>query len=219
MLAVLAALVLLGLDASGPERATAQTGGQGVFSLDKTEYETVEGQAVLVTVRRTDGGILTQGVDVQLALSPGGHSGSGTGFDWPPSDEVKLVSFPAGANLTQQSVYIQTLNQNQYNSRSIHVTIRSISNGGLMGPIWTSPIHLDGTNQPQVLSISPKAADGGAIVTITGRNFVTGSSIANSVTFLPRNGGVPPAGTLVDSFLEPPTPSTLRFFVPSPGLN
>lgn len=208
---VVCALIGVGHQGSGPARAA----GEGVFSLDKAEYETLEGQAVLVTVKRTDGGILTAPIEVQLALSPGPHTGSGTGFDWPPSDEVKLVTFAAGSNLTQQSVYIQTLNQNQYNSRTIHVTIRSVSNGGLIGAIWTSPIHLDGTNQPQILSLSPTAEESGQTLTLTGRNFVTGTSIVTSVTFIPRNGAASPPPVLNTAFIAPPTPTTLMFTIPA----
>ncbi len=170
--------------AATPVRAA----GEGIFSLDKAEYETLEGQAVLVTVTRTQGGILTAPIEVQLALGIGTHTGSGTGFDWPPSDEVKLLTFPAGSNLTQQQVFIQTLNQNQYSSRSISVTIRSVSNGGQLGAIWTAPIHLDGTNQPQILSISPKAGDwwsvDGTVITVTGRNFDTPLTRVNAVRFV-----------------------------------
>ena len=213
LLAALAVVALLALSHQSPPHARAA--GEGVFSLDKAEYETLEGQAVLVTVKRTDGGILTAPIEVQLALSPGPHTGSGTGFDWPPSDEVKLVTFPAGSNLTQQQVYVQTLNQNQYNSRTIHITIRSVSNGGLIGDIWTSPIHLDGTNQPQILSISPTAEVAGQTLTLTGRNFVTGTSIVTSVTFIPRNGAAPPPPVLNTAFIVPPTPTTLMFTIPA----
>ncbi len=194
---------------------SVRAAGEGIFSLDKAEYETLEGQAVLVTVTRTQGGILTAPIDVQLALGVGSHSGSGTGFDWPPSDEVKLLTFPAGSNLTQQQVFIQTLNQNQNKSRSISVTIRSVSNGGQIGAIWTAPIHLDGTNQPQILSISPKAGESGSTLVLTGRNFVTAGWTVRSVTLIPLNGAPSPPLVPNTEFLAPPTPTTILVRVPA----
>lgn len=188
VLAALVVVALLGL--SSNDAAKAQPSGQGVFSLDKQEYVTVEGQAVFVTVKRTDGGILTSDIQVQLALERGT-----TGFDWPASDEVKLVTFSAGTNPTQMSVYIQTLNQNQFDEREIWVTIRSISNGGLMGPVFTSPIKLLGNNQPRITSISPHSVGAapqpvsGYPIEISGFNFATSFSAFNDLRFRPVGGG------------------------------
>ena len=188
----LAALILL----PGHQATPAKAAGEGVFSLDATSYQTVEGQAVLVKVTRTGGALLTTAVDVQLKLTPGAHAGSGTGFDWPPSDETKLVTFPAGSNLTSQQVFIQTLNQNHYQDRTINVSILSVTNGGQIGAVWTAPITLRGTNAPRITSVSPRSAGTDTVaattypVIIRGLNFQVPGSTFETLRFRPVAGGI-----------------------------
>lgn len=170
-------------------RTDATAAGEGIFELDKVEYATPEGTAVLVTVKRTSGATLTVDVQVQLELEGGDPN-----VDYPASEQTKLVTFPKNTNLTQQSVFIQTLNQNRFESKDIFVTIRSVSNGGLIGPISSSKIRLIGTNEPQVLNVSPRSAGtdpqppGGETIIITGVNFLQpGVSTTTKLSFLPAN--------------------------------
>lgn len=186
----LALLVLLALSAAavlGVPRASVSAAGEGIFELDKVAYETPEGTAVLVTVKRTSGATLTADVLVQLELEGGDPN-----VEYPASEQTKLVTFPKNTNLTQQSVFIQTLNQNRFESKDIFVTIRSVSNGGQIGPISSSKIRLIGTNEPQVTNVSPRSAGslpqpaGGDTVLITGVNFLQpGISQASAISFLP----------------------------------
>jgi hypothetical protein len=180
----LCAVALLAL----PQRG-ATAAGEGIFELDKVEYSTPEGTAVLVTVKRTSGATLTVDVQVQLELEGGDPN-----VDYPASEQTKLVTFPKNTNLTQQSVFIQTLNQNRFESKDIFVTIRSVSNGGQIGPISSSKIRIIGTNEPQVLNVSPRSAGtdpqppGGETIVITGVNFLQpGVSTTTRLSFLPAN--------------------------------
>lgn len=184
LLLALAAVALLAMPGTD-----ARAAGEGIFELDKVEYSTPEGTAVLVTVKRTSGATLTADVQVQLELEGGDPN-----VDYPASEQTKLVTFPKNTNLTQQSVFIQTLNQNRFESKDIFVTIRSVSNGGLIGPISSSKIRLIGTNEPQVLDVSPRSAGtdpqppGGETIIITGVNFLQpGVSTTTDISFLPAN--------------------------------
>ncbi|MCZ7576104.1 MAG: IPT/TIG domain-containing protein [Dehalococcoidia bacterium] len=170
-----ALLVLLALSAAavlGAPRFSASAAGEGIFELDKVEYSTPEGTAVLVTVKRTSGATLLNDVQVQLELEGGDPN-----VEYPASEQTKLVTFPKNTNLTQQSVFIQTLNQNRHEDKVIQVTIRSVGLGGIIGPISTAPITILGTWAPRVLDVSPKAggnfSDDGTVLTITGQNFIT----------------------------------------------
>lgn len=197
----IALLVLLALAAAaifGASRSTATAAGEGIFELDKVEYSTPEGTAVLVTVKRTSGATLTADVQVQLELEGGDPN-----VEYPASEQTKLVTFPKNTNLSQQSVFIQTLNQNRFQSKDIFVTIRSVSGGGLIGAISSSKIRIIGTNEPQVTNVSPRSAGslpqppGGDPLVITGVNFFQpGVSVADSISFKPLLGG--PATPLGD---------------------
>lgn len=185
-------LLLLALSAAavlGAPRFSASAAGEGIFELDKVAYETPEGTAVLVTVKRTSGATLTADVLVQLELEGGDPN-----VEYPASEQTKLVTFPKNTNLTQQSVFIQTLNQNRFESKDIFVTIRSVSGGGFIGAISSSKIRIIGTNEPQVTNVSPRSAGtspqpiGGETVLISGVNFLQpGVSEVSGVSFVPAN--------------------------------
>ncbi len=191
----IALLVLLALAAAavfGAPRSTATAAGEGIFELDKVEYSTPEGTAVLVTVKRTSGATLTADVQVQLELEGGDPN-----VEYPASEQTKLVTFPKNTNLSQQSVFIQTLNQNRFSDfENLFVTIRSVSTGGQIGAISSARIILRGTNAPRVTDVSPRSAGslpqppGGDTVVLTGVNFLQpGVSIADSISFKPLLGG------------------------------
>ena len=173
-----ATFALVAQEAAPPARAA----GEGVFQLDKTAYSTNEGTAVQVTVVRTDGGTLTQ--DVQVILAVDGV----TEFDIPSAEATKLITFPAGSNLSSKSVMIQTLNKEQFADRTIQVTILSVSDGGQL-PLngrTTAPITLLGSGTPRVFSVTPGSggtyAGEGTILTITGENFIVQGATIQSTT-------------------------------------
>lgn len=217
-----AVLLLLALVAVAvlvtPGGPAARAAGEGIFELDKVEYSTPEGTAVVVTVKRTSGATLTADVQVQLELEGGDPN-----VDYPASEQTKLVTFAKNTNLTQQSVFIQTLNQNRFESKDIFVTIRSVSSGGLIGPISSSKIRLIGTNEPLVLNVSPRSAGslpqpvGGDTIVITGTNFLQpGVSIADSISFKPLFGGAATPLGACGSFSVPSnTQILLRIEVPT----
>ncbi len=160
----------------------ARAVGEGVFQLDKTAYATNEGTAVTVTVQRTDGGTLTQ--DVQVILAVDGV----TEFDIPSAEATKLITFKAGTNPTSLSTQIQTLNKEQFSDRTIQVTILSVSGGGQL-PLngrTTAPITLLGSGTPRVLSVTPQSggsyAGEGTILTVTGENFIVQGATIQSTT-------------------------------------
>lgn len=160
----------------------ARAVGEGVFQLDKTAYATNEGTAVQVTVVRTDGGTLTQ--DVQVILAVDGV----TEFDIPSAEATKLVTFPAGTNLASKSVLIQTLNKEQFSDRTIQVTILSVSGGGQLplNGMTTAPITLLGSGTPRVLSVTPGSGGSyaveGTILTVVGENFIVQGATIQSTT-------------------------------------
>ena len=141
--------VVVAAFAAGHQAEDARAVGEGIFQLDKTAYATPEGTAVLVTIQRTDGGVLTN--DVKVILQVDGV----TEFDIPTAEATKLVTFPKGTNLASQSTFIQTLNKEQFKDRTIQVTILSIDQGGLIGPRSTAPITLLGSGTPRVFDVSP----------------------------------------------------------------
>ncbi|MEO8540739.1 MAG: IPT/TIG domain-containing protein [bacterium] len=156
--------------------------GEGVFQLDKTAYATNEGTAVQVTVVRTEGGTLTQ--DVQVILAVDGV----TEFDIPSAEATKLLTFPAGSNLSSKPIFIQTLNKEQFSDRTIQVTILSVSAGGQL-PLngqTTAPITLRGSGTPRVLSVTPQSGGSWAgentILTVTGENFIVSGATIQSTT-------------------------------------
>mgnify|MGYP000860389921 CR=1 FL=1 len=160
----------------------ARAVGEGVFQLDNTAYATNEGTAVQVTIERTDGGTLTQ--DVQVILAVDGV----TEFDIPSAEATKLVTFPAGSNLSSKSVLIQTLNKEQFSDRTIQVTILSVSTGGQL-PLngrTTAPITLRGSGTPRIFSVTPGSggsyAAQGTILTVTGENFIVQGATIQSTT-------------------------------------
>lgn len=174
----LVAFAVLAQEAAPDARAT----GEGVFQLDKTAYATNEGTAVQVTVVRTDGGTLTQ--DVQVILAVDGV----TEFDIPSAEATKLITFKAGTNVTSMSTMIQTLNKEQFSDRTIQVTILSVSGGGQL-PLngrTTAPITLLGSGTPRVFSVTPQSggsyAGQGTILTVTGENFIVQGATIQSTT-------------------------------------
>ena len=211
---VLVALVLA-LVAAGKQATPANAVGEGVFQLDKTEYFTPEGTAVLITVQRADGAVLTQ--DVKVILQVDGV----TEFDIPSAEATKLITFPAGTNFTSRSVFIQTLNKEQFIDRQIQVTILSVDNGGLIGARSTAPITLLGTGTPRVHGVSPDSggsfANEGTILTVTGDNFiVTGATITSAVSsvqfWLPF--ATTAHATVTGADIEVLSPTMLRVRVP-----
>jgi hypothetical protein len=220
-----ALLLLLALSAAavlGAPRFSASAAGEGIFELDKVEYSTPEGTAVLVTVKRTSGATLTADVLVQLELEGGDPN-----VEYPASEQTKLVTFPKNTNLTQQSVFIQTLNQNRHQDKQIQVTIRSVSLGGIIGPISTAPITILGTWAPRVLDVNPKAGSNftadGTVLTLTGENFISAGWTAKEVLFERVIGGNSASVVPPDFFSVTPTtmsvkvPATLTDFVVDPG--
>lgn len=218
VLLLLALVGVVWVAGSQPEGASAV--GEGIFQLDKTEYETLEGQAFLVTVQRTEGGTLTN--DVQVILDVIGN----TDTDFPASEETKLITFPKGTNLSSQSVYVQTLNKEQYTSRSIQVQILSVSNGGFVGARSTAPARLRGIGEPEVKGVSPRSGGSffaeGTVLMLTGVNFISSNplnSAIDKVQFLPVLGGGPQGGELpaVD-YLQGPPPNPTTAFLKVPYL-
>lgn len=174
----LVAFGLLAQEATPGARAT----GEGVFQLDKTAYATNEGTAVQVTVVRTNGGTLTQDVNVILAVD------GVTEFDIPSAEATKLITFKAGTNPASMSTWIQTLNKEQFSDRTIQVTILSVSGGGQL-PLngWTTaPITLLGSGTPRIFSVTPGSggtyAGEGTILTVTGENFIVQGATIQSTT-------------------------------------
>ncbi len=221
----IALLVLLALAAAavfGAPRSTATAAGEGIFELDKVEYSTPEGTAVLVTVKRTSGATLTADVQVQLELEGGDPN-----VEYPASEQTKLVTFPKNTNLSQQSVFIQTLNQNRHEDKVIQVTIRSVGLGGIIGPISTAPITILGTWAPRVLDVNPNAggsfAVDGTVLTLSGENFFSAGWSAKEVTFERVIGGNTASVTAPDFFSVTPTsmsvkvPGTLTDFMVNPA--
>lgn len=220
-----ALLVLLALSAAailGAPRTTVRAAGEGIFELDQVAYQADEGTAVYVTVKRTSGATLTNDVLVQLELE-----GGTTNVEYPASEQTKLVTFPKNTNLTQQSVFVQTLNQNRHEDVAIQITIRSVSVGGIIGPISTSPITILGTWAPRVLDVYPKAggsytADGN-ILTLTGENFISAGWSAKEVRFERVTGGNTETVTPPNFFNVTPTslqvkvPDSLTDFLVNPG--
>lgn len=216
------ALVLLALVGIGwmtaREATPADALGEGTFQLDKTEYETLEGQAFLVTVQRTDGGTLTS--DVQVILDVIGN----TDTDFPASEETKLLTFPKGSNLSSQSVYVQTLNKEQYTSRFIQVQILSVSNGGFIGARSTAPARLKGIGEPEVLGVSPHSGGSfyadGASIQLSGLNFKSSNPLnseLDKVRFLPILGGPPAGGEFpANDYVQGPLPSPTLAFLKIP---
>lgn len=192
LLAVFAAAV-----AAGQGAHHAKAVGEGIFNLDKTEYSVPEGTAFPVTIQRTDGGTLTQDVQVILAVD------ALTEFDIPSAEATKLITFPKGSNLASQTILIQTLNKEQFADRRIQVTILSVSGGGLIGSRSTAPVTILGTGTPRVFGVTPDSGGSftaeNTILTVTGENFiVTGATITSTtvdVQFWPILGG--PAATPV----------------------
>lgn len=213
----LSAVALLVMPGTG-----ARAAGEGIFELDKVEYSTPEGTAVLVTVKRTSGATLSVDVQVQLELEGGDPN-----VDYPASEQTKLVTFPKNTNLTQQSVFIQTLNQNRHQDKAIQVTIRSVSLGGSIGPISTAPIMILGTWAPRVLDVNPKAGGNfttdGTVLTLTGENFISAGWSTKEVLFERVVGGNSATVTAPDFFSVTPTslsvkvPNTLTDFMSAPG--
>lgn len=186
---VLGVVVAMLAAGRGAEHVSAV--GEGIFQLDKTAYSTPEGTAALVTIQRTDGGTLTQDVKVILAVD------GETEFDIPSAEATKLVTFPKGSNLASLPVFIQTLNKEQFEDRTIQVTILSVDNGGLIGARSTAPITLLGSGTPRVFDVSPDSGGDyptdGTVLTVTGENFgVSGATITSTVLdvqFFPILGG------------------------------
>jgi hypothetical protein len=145
-LVAICVLTLVGV-AGEPEEVEAV--GEGVFQLDKTAYQTPEGTAALITVQRTDGAVLTN--DVQVILAVDGV----TEFDIPSAEATKLLTFPKGTNLASLPVFVQTLNKEQFQDRAIQITILSVSQGGQIGLRSTAPITLLGSGTPRVFDVTP----------------------------------------------------------------
>ena len=215
--ALRAALLVLALAfvvvLAGRQPGDVKAVGEGVFQLDKTEYETPEGTALLVTIQRTDGGILTN--DVQVILDVIGN----TDEDFPAYEETKLITFPKGTNLSSLPVFIQTLNKERYDSRFIRVDILSVSNGGLIGLRSTAPVTLRGAGEPQVFGIHPDSGGSfayeGLMLQLSGENFISTNPLFSSlkeIRFAPVLGGTPQDFD-VDIFpiLPQPPTATLAF--------
>ncbi len=177
-LVAICVLTLVGA-AGEPEEVAAV--GEGVFQLDKTAYETPEGTAAIITVQRTDGAVLTN--DVQVILAVDGV----TEFDIPSAEATKLLTFPKGTNLSSLPVFVQTLNKEQFQDRAIQITILSVSQGGQIGLRSTAPITLLGSGTPRVFDVTPDSGGSfdteGTVLTVTGENFiVSGATITSGVT-------------------------------------
>ena len=210
--------VVVAAFAAGHQAEDARAVGEGIFQLDKTAYATPEGTAVLVTIQRTDGGVLTN--DVKVILQVDGV----TEFDIPTAEATKLVTFPKGTNLASQSTFIQTLNKEQFKDRTIQVTILSIDQGGLIGPRSTAPITLLGSGTPRVFDVSPDSGGRyipeGTILTVTGENFiVAGATVNSSVESVQFWQPFAPAAeqtvTMVSNNIEVLSPTVLRVRVPA----
>ena len=194
---VVVAIALFGHEAARPVHAV----GEGTFSLNKTEYVTQEGTAFPVVVNRTGGSVLTQDVVVTVQLS-----GGTVDEDYPSGTITQPFTFKAGTNLSSTTpFFFQTLNKSRYFTKTITVTILSVSSGGQIDfGRATAPVRIQGIFAPTVTSVSPRSGNAGGagpVVFLTGTNFVPscgGVTInagdppcTDSVYFYPTTGGSP----------------------------
>ena len=181
-------ILLLGLLAAvvvvlfGRAATPASAVGEGTFGLDAAAfcpqiiqqqlnlapgYCVEEGTAVPVTVYRAGGAVLTQDVEITVQLSDGTVD-----EDYPSGTITQTYKFKQGTNETSKTFMFQTLNKSRYFTRTIRVTILSVTAGGLIQPgASTAPIHILGIFMPTVSNVAPRSAISGANVTITGTNF------------------------------------------------
>ena len=219
-------LLLLGLLTAaavlvfGRAAMPASAVGEGVFGLDKPEYVTQEGTAVAVTVNRTGGATLTQDVVVTVQLSEGTVD-----EDYPSGTITQTFSYKQGTNLASNTFMFQTLNKSRYFTRSVRVTILSVTGGGQIDfGKSTSPVRIVGIFAPTVTGLSVHSGNAGAsgpVVSVTGTNFVAscgGVTInagdppcTDAVYFYPTSGGSP---VVVTPFAIQST-TTISFLVPS----
>ncbi len=161
-------VVTLAVVALGSQSYHADAAGEGVFSLDKSEYSTPEGTAVTVGVNRTDGGVIQKDITVTLQLV-----GGTAGVDYPASTVTQIAVFKAGTSQTFASVQFQTLNQNRVVPKTpIGVRIISVDNGGGLGTPSQAIIQILGSAAPRVTNVIPRSAGQGSTITILGENFI-----------------------------------------------
>ncbi len=170
----------------------AEAAGAGIFELDAPEYFVQEGAAVPVTILRTGGTTLTEDVTVTLELE-----GGTVNEDYPASTITQLATFAKGSNPTQVTVYFQTLNQARisHNTGEIQIFLRSVSSGNI-GTIDSAPLTIYGNGAPRVFTVTPRSAEPGTTVTVTGVNFITSGTTQTCVYqifFQPELGGTAPA--------------------------
>ena len=168
---VVFAVAFLGHEAARPAYAV----GEGTFSLNKTEYVTQEGTAFPVVVNRTGGAVLTQDVVVTVQLS-----GGTVDEDYPSGTITQLFTFKAGTNLsTTMPFFFQTLNKSRYFTKTITVTILSVSNGGQIDfGRATAPVRIQGIFAPTVTMVTPRSANAGASMTVNGTNYPPNCTVA-----------------------------------------
>jgi len=199
----------VGGDGSTPVKAV----GEGIFQLDQTQYSIPEGEALLVRINRTQGATLTEDVTLQVAV----HGGT-TNVEYPASTENIEVKFEKGSNLSSKAFFVQTLNQERFIDVTIQITIRSVSNGGMIGAISTAPITLLGFGTPRVYEVNPDSgsdfATDGTIITVVGINFMTNLSSATVVRFNPILGGNGPIADVTLGEVFDITPTSLKVKVP-----
>ncbi|MBI2764772.1 MAG: IPT/TIG domain-containing protein [Chloroflexi bacterium] len=215
----LLAFVALLLVAGGSAR-TASAVGEGFFSLDADSYQIQEGTALPVTILRTNGTTLEQDVNVTVQLSEGTAD-----FDYPASTITQVVKFAKLSNVTSQTIYFQTINQQRMVDKQVRVTITQVSIPNAIAYPSTAPILLLGIGSPRVLDVVPKSAnpftDKGQWIDIYGVNFSNAADTCPPGA-LPNSAVIPPAPYApLDGTGQPIPPSGPRctvlveFYAPS----
>ncbi|MGH2632677.1 MAG: hypothetical protein ACRDG3_04635, partial [Tepidiformaceae bacterium] len=103
--------------------------GFGLYSLDKAQYSTLEGQAVTVGINVTGAGTLSADVAVTLQLTPPTVDANNNPL-YPVSTITQTFTFKAGTVPTFGTLQFQTLNYNRIVNTTIGVNIISVTGGG-----------------------------------------------------------------------------------------
>ena len=137
--------------------APANAIGEGVFSLDKSEYFVREGESLPVQVVRANGGTLVQDITVQVGIIDGTP-----GYDYPNATITQIVTFKAGTNPTSMPVDpadggFVTINHNRAAETDIHIQIQSVNGNGAIGIPQTALVHILGRGTPTVTGLFPRS--------------------------------------------------------------
>lgn len=160
---------------SRPQHAKADLppgSGFGLYSLDKSSYSTLEGQAVTVGINVTGAGTLSADVAVTLQLTPPTVDGNGNPL-YPISTVTQTFTFKAGTVPTFGTLQFQTLNYNRIVDTNIGVNIISVTGGGGLNTAQPTFATIDimGLGTPRVTNVEPHSAKAGDTLIVTGQNF------------------------------------------------